>query len=339
MEQMTRAALLLLLGALAHAGTDFHEVDVHLWPRGVEYELRRPAAEVHLVLAFKRGLYAIAGEGGLAPAGADLLVEYNDADRSTCYWNRYRPLPFDEEKNPEWVSGDVPGVFATDGATTEMTERTLVVRLPRVNRWRIRVTPLEGDSALARRVPTLVAVAELLDAAPREFEELDPLEPPEEELVELPGEEVEEPVEAEEPPAEEEDPYEELVEVVAVAPVCCPFCFTPFPVGCVKHGASGSYACGSCPGAVFYRGDGGRYCSKGGKTYTLARGPKPQLIPPPQPIAGSPRAFSKQAAFGPSAVTPGAPRAFTKPARFGPSVIVPGSPRPFVVPPQPPICR
>jgi hypothetical protein len=347
MEDMTRAAALLLLGALTEAGTDFHEVDAHLWPRGVEYELTKPAAEVHLVLAFKRGLYTIAGDG-VAPAGADLLVEYNDADRSTCYWNRYRPLPFDEASNPEWIAGDAPGVFATDGATTDVTGRTLVVRLPRVNRWRIRVTPLAGDTELARRVPALVAVAELPDAAPREFEELDPLEPPEE-LVELPGEEVEEPVEAEEPP---DEPVAEPIEVVAVAPACCPFCFTPFPDGCVKHGGNRHYRCGSCPGAVHYRGDGGRFCSKDGKTFTLGRGRKPTLIPAPQPVSGAPRAFTKQAAFGPNAIVPGAPRPFTKPALFGPSVIVPGAPRafptpvraggtprPFVVPPQPPSCR
>lgn len=201
MAPMMRATMLLLLAGFAHAGIELYEVDKGLWPNGVEYSLEAPAAEVHLVFAFRSGLYALAGRGDAGLATAAFVVEYNDADRSTCYWNRYRPLPFDADSNPKWVgASDAPGLFETEGASAELTERTLVVRLPRVNRWRIRVTPLLGDTELVRRVPALVQVAEVRDAKPRVFEELDPLPVAEEEVV--PAQEE----------ATEEEPGEETVE-------------------------------------------------------------------------------------------------------------------------------
>jgi len=121
--------MLLLLVASARAGVEFHEAEMYLWPGGAEIELAAPAAEVHLLLAFRFGLYAITEEGEMAPAVAAVLVEYNDAERSTCYWNPYRPLPFDGEANPEWAgSDDEPGVFFTEDATTEIVARTVVCR-------------------------------------------------------------------------------------------------------------------------------------------------------------------------------------------------------------------
>jgi hypothetical protein len=198
---MRAAAVLVLLVGLASAGTELFEVETDLWPDGAEYSFERPAAEVHLVLAFKSGLGTLGERGSAALASAHFVVEYNDADRQTCYWNRYRPLPFEEDLNPEWTGADdAPGLYMTEDATAGMTERMLILRLPRVNRWRIRVTPLYGDDEYVRRQATLVQVAELRDAKPRVFEELDPL--PVEEEVEVPAEAEE----AEPLPEEEEFP-------------------------------------------------------------------------------------------------------------------------------------
>jgi hypothetical protein len=198
----------LLLGGLAHAGIELYEVKKSVGPDGIEYSLEAPAAEVHLVLAFRRGLGTMGERATAALASAQFLVEYNDADRSTCYWNKYRPLPFDQEANPDWFNDDdSPGFYATEGASAEMTGRTLVVRFPSKNRWRVRVTPLLGDTDNVRRSPTLVQVAELRDALPRKFEELDPL-PAAVEEIQDPAPAVEE-----EAPAEEV-PYEEIVEEV-----------------------------------------------------------------------------------------------------------------------------
>jgi hypothetical protein len=198
---MTRAAVLLLLVGLAHAETELFEVEANLWPDGAEYSFEKPAAEVHLVLAFKSGLGTVGERGSAALASAHFVVEYNDADRQTCYWNRYRPLPIEEDLNPEWTgTDDAPGLYMTEDASAELTERMLILRLPRVNRWRIRVTPLYADDVYVRRQATLVQVAELRDSKPRVFEELDPL--PVEEEVEVPAEAEEaEPLPEEELPA------------------------------------------------------------------------------------------------------------------------------------------
>lgn len=173
-----RIAALLVMAGLAHAGIELFEADRNLWPDGVEVSLEKPAAEVRLVLAFEAGLGTLGERGTAALASARFVVEYNDADRQTCYWNQYRPLPFDAERNPEWTGDDeAPGLFVTEGSSAELTERTLVVRLPRVERWRVRVTPLEGSAGAVQRDATLVQVAEVRDALPRRFEELDPLLP------------------------------------------------------------------------------------------------------------------------------------------------------------------
>jgi len=216
---MARVAAILLLAGLAGAETQVFDAETDLWPNGVEYSLEKPAAEVHLVLAFRHGLCTLGERGSTALASAQFVVEYNDADRQTCYWNKYRPLPFDEEENPGWSGAeDAPGLFITEADESGLVDRVLVVRLPRVNRWRIRVTPLYGDTEVVRRGATLVQVAEVRDAKPRVFEELDPL--PVEEEVEVPAEaeEAETPA-AEETPAAVDDQREEPVawtEVVSV---------------------------------------------------------------------------------------------------------------------------
>ncbi len=201
-----RVMALLFLAGLAHAGIELFERDENLWPNGVEYSLEVPAAEVHLVLAFRSGLGTLGEKDTAALASAHFVVEYNDADRQTCYWNRYRPLPFDAECNPEWTGDDeAPGLFVTEGASAELTERTLVIRLPRVNRWRVRVTPLYGDTENVRRVPALVQVAEVRGSEPRVFEELDPLPVEEEVEVQAEAEEAEPlPEDTDEPLLDEE---------------------------------------------------------------------------------------------------------------------------------------
>ncbi len=218
-----RTLALLALAGLAQAGIELFEADRDLWPDGVEYSLEKPSAEVHLVLAFRSGLGTIGERSSAALASARFVVEYNDADRQTCYWNRYRPLPFDAEANPEW-SGNVeaPGLFVTEDASSDLVERTIVVRFPRENRWRVRVTPLEGDEGHARRGATLVQVAEVRGSAPRAFEELDPLLPWEEEVV-VPAEAEEaEPLPEEfleERYGDEYDGYEEAVAYTSVVKV------------------------------------------------------------------------------------------------------------------------
>lgn len=257
-----RAVVLLFLAGLAHAGIELFEADKNLWPNGVEYSLEAPAAEVHLVLAFPSGLGTVGEKDTAALASAHFVVEYNDADRQTCYWNRYRPLPFDADSNPEWAGDDeAPGLFVTEGESAELTERVLVIRLPRVNRWRVRVTPLYGDTENVRRVPTLVQVAELRDAKPRLFEELDPL--PVEEEVEVPAEAEE----AEAPP--EEDPLnEERDEAVAFT--------TVVSVGNTTVRAIGS---GSVPTGYAYRN-----ANKAARR----RACPPNAAPPRQPVFGAP---------------------------------------------------
>jgi hypothetical protein len=215
---MRRLAALLLLVGFAGAETELFEVDANLWPDGAEYSFEKPAAEVHLVLAFKSGLGTLGERGTAALASAHFVVEYNDADRQTCYWNRYRPLPFEEDLNPEWTGADdAPGLYMTEDATAELTERMLILRLPRVNRWRIRVTPLYADDGYVRRQATLVQVAELRDAKPRVFEELDPL-PVQEEVEVLAEAEEREPLPEEEFPEVEEERVEAAAwtEVVSV---------------------------------------------------------------------------------------------------------------------------
>ena len=112
-----RTAALLLFAGLANAGIELFEAEQDLWPNGVEYSLEAPAAEVRLVLAFRSGLGTIGERDTAALASAHFVVEYNDADRQTCYWNRYRPLPFDADANPEWAGDDeAPGLFMTENA-------------------------------------------------------------------------------------------------------------------------------------------------------------------------------------------------------------------------------
>jgi hypothetical protein len=198
-----RTLALLVIAGLAQAGSgiELFELDKPLWPDGVEYSFEKPAAEVRLLLAFKSGLGAMGEKGTAALAYASFVVEYNDADRQTCYWNQYRPVPFEAEVNAEWTGDDeAPGLYVAEGATASLTERTLVIRLPRVNRWRVRVTPLEGSAGAVVRDAHIIQVAEMRDAQPRPFEEPDPL---------LPWEEVEVRAEAEEA---EPLPEEELVE-------------------------------------------------------------------------------------------------------------------------------
>ncbi len=218
-----RTLAFLTLAGLAHAGIELFEADRDLWPDGVEYSLEKPSTEVHLVLAFRSGLGTIGERSSAALASARFVVEYNDADRQTCYWNQYRPFPFDAEANPEW-SGNVeaPGLFVTEDASSDLIERTIVIRFPRENRWRVRVTPLEGDEGHARRGATLVQVVEVRGTEPRTFEELDPLLPWEEEVV-VPAEAEEaEPLPEEfleEPFDDGYDGYEEAVAYTSVVKV------------------------------------------------------------------------------------------------------------------------
>jgi hypothetical protein len=188
------------------------------------------------------------------------------------------------------------------------------------------VTPLAGNTESARRVPTLVAVVEMRDAEPRGTVEPGPLP----ELVELPGEEVEEPLEAEEAP-------EEIVEIAA-PPVQCPFCFVAFRGGCIERGKNRHYYCANCSGAVHYRGDGKGVCSvlKDGRrhTYGLRRGrPEPGVHVRPAPAPRAEPVFRRtEPAFG-AEVVPGAPRPYSKmrPA-FGAGVVKPPPPRPLTLP-------
>jgi len=201
---MTRAAVILLLAGLAQAGTEVFDADSDLWPNGVEYSLEKPAAEVHLLLAFKQGLCTRGEKDTAALASASFVVEYNDADRQTCYWNKYRPLPFDGDVNPEWTGADdAPGLFVTEGESAELTDRVLVLRFPRVNRWRVRVTPLYGDDGYVSRGATLVQAAELYDSKPKPFEELDPLPVPQEEVEVRAEAEEAEPLPEEQPVADD----------------------------------------------------------------------------------------------------------------------------------------
>jgi len=354
--------MLLVLGALAQAGVDFHEAEFYLGPDGIELELAAPAGEVQLLLAFRFGLYSITEEGDLAPAVAALLVEYNDADRSTCYWNPYRPLPFDAEANEEWAgSEDEPGVYLTEDATTEMVARTLVCRLPRAERWRIRVTPLLGNTEWERRVPTLVGIAERRDAGPRRVEGAEPLPA----LVELPGEEVEK-------VAEEEKGGSAAEDVGMGPPVQCPFCSTRFKGGCVTREGAKDYHCRYCSGAVHYRAGTEGFCSvlKEGRrhVYRLARGPavagkhvrpaparpavvaRPEIrrvvpaeapavaedeeLPPPEILPDTPVPYESAPAFGAS-IVPGAPRTDRRMPAFGGGVVPFPPPRPARMPGHP----
>lgn len=293
-----RVVAVLLLAGLAHAGIELFEAEKNLWPDGVEYSLEKPAAEVHFVLAFHAGLGTLGERGTAALASARFVVEYNDADRQTCYWNQYRPLPFDEEANPEWSGDDeAPGLFVTEGASAELTERTLVLRLPRVNRWRIRVTPLEGDDGYVRRAATLVQVAEARDGKPRLFEELDPL---------LPWEEVEVRAEAEEaePPSDDElleEPYEEEYDGEAAAWT------TVESVGgtTIRAMRAGKVATGygyaqtaQTSRAARGRQQSGNNARKAARLNVMpwwqpqpALQPTPKPIPYPRPVAGAPLPF------------------------------------------------
>jgi hypothetical protein len=309
MVTMRTAALFLFVG-LAQAGIDLFEAEEDLWPNGVEYALEAPAAEVHLVLAFRSGLGTLGERNTAALASAHFVVEYNDADRQTCYWNQYRPLPFDADSNPEWAGDDdAPGLFVTEGASAELTERTLVIRLPRVNRWRVRVTPLYGDTENVRRVPTLVQVAEVRDGKPRDFEELDPL---------LPWEEVEVPAEAEEAEPLPEGTEEPLLEEPREEPVAWT---TLESVGGTTIRAIRS---GSVPRGNVYR-DANNAARRRVPGKSRARGvtdpvmqPLPALQPMPKPIA-----FPEP--------VPGAPVAGTIPPW--------GAPRPFWDVPKPRAAR
>lgn len=283
---MTRAAVLLLLVGLAGAETELFEADASLWPEGVEYSFEKPAAEVHLLLAFKSGLGTMGERGTAALASAQFVVEYNDADRQTCYWNRYRPLPFEEDVNPEWYGAeDAPGLYMTEGASAGLTERVLVLRLPRVNRWRVRVTPLFGDDGHVRRQATLVQVAEVRDGKPREFEELDPL--PEVE-VEVPAEaEESEPLPEEELPAVEEEPVEAAAwtEVVSVGSTTV----RTIRAGSVPK-ANGYRAANNAARRRASGGNRGAWGNPADPTWQPLPSlqPRPAPLPAPRPVGGAP---------------------------------------------------
>jgi hypothetical protein len=288
---MKRAAALLLLAGLAQAGTKVFDQEKDLWPNGVEYVTDANTAEVHLLLAFKDGICTRGERGTAALASALFVVEYNDADRQTGYWNKYRPYPFDGDVNPEWYGNDdAPGLFATDGQEAGLTDRVIVLRFPRVDHWRIRVTPLYGDDAYVRRGATLVQVAELYDSKARPFEELDPL--PVEEEVKVPAEAEE----AEPLPEETSEPETPQTDDAQEAPVAVT---TVVTVGRTAVRAIGS---GAVPRAGVYRtanraarrrADGAGFAHPGNPADptwqplpTLQ--PTPAPIPAPRPVGGAP---------------------------------------------------
>lgn len=281
-----RVAALLLLAGLAVAETEVFDADDALWPDGVEYSFEKPAAEVHLLLAFKSGLGTLGERGTAALASASFVVEYNDADRQTCYWNRYRPLPFEADVNPEWYGDDeAPGLYETEADSAGLVDRVLVLRLPRVNRWRIRVTPLFGDDAHVRRQATLVQVAEVRDGKPRVFEELDPL--PEVE-VEVPAEAEEgEPLPEEELPAVEEEPVEAAAwtEVVSVGNRSV----RSIRAGAVPK-ANGYRAANNAARRRAAAGNRGAWGNPADPTWQPLPKlqPRPAPLPAPQPVGGAP---------------------------------------------------
>ncbi|HEX5136220.1 MAG TPA: hypothetical protein VFY93_04550 [Planctomycetota bacterium] len=281
-----RVAALLLLASLAQAGTELFEVDSRLWPDGVEYSFEKPAAEAHLLLAFKSGLGTMGERGTAALASAQFVVEYNDADRQTCYWNRYRPLPFEAEVNPEWQGDDeAPGLYMTEGESATLVDRVLVLRLPRVNRWRIRVTPLYGDTEAVRRDATLVQVAEVRDAKPRVFEELDPL-PVEEVEVHAEAEEAE-PLPVEELPAVDEQREEPVAwtEVVSVGNAKV----RTIRAGSVPQ-ATGYYAANRAARRRAAGGNRGAWGNPADPTWQPLPSlqPSPTPLPFPRPVGGAP---------------------------------------------------
>jgi len=246
---MRRAVLSLCLLAAAAAAQEpqlqpyLTETEVYLRPTGsFEYEMAAPAGEVELVLAFRYGLYAIDEEGGQQAAVAALKVEYNDADRATSQWNPMRPA---DAAGAGWAEDEAePGVFACEGRTTEVTEATLRVHLPTVERWRVRVTGLVDDTSRERCVPTLLAVAELRakDAARAEA----PLLP-----VAAVGREL---------TGDEKAPAAAAGAPLPDPPAACPFCGAALGVF-VQIGDDRNFHCRRCSGAVHYHGDGALTCS------------------------------------------------------------------------------
>ena len=108
------------------------EKEVFLRPGHVDHVMEAPAQEVHLLFAFRFGLYSITEDGRIAPAMAGLKVEINDARRQPGYWNPLRPLAFDADVHDGWMAhDDDPGHFYVKSMTTEMIERRIVIRLPR----------------------------------------------------------------------------------------------------------------------------------------------------------------------------------------------------------------
>ncbi len=142
------------------------------------HEMAGPAREVVLHLSFRKGLFRLSKTGDRKGTFGGLYVEVNDGTRPTDpIQNPYKPIAVQRANNADWmdfVANDFPypnpepGYWYTWGRSTEDLKRSLRLDLGARSRYRIRVRGVVDDRREVVRVPTLVGITEVDDAAATE---------------------------------------------------------------------------------------------------------------------------------------------------------------------------
>jgi hypothetical protein len=215
-------------------------------PRHVIHAMEKPGVEVHLLLVWRYGLYALDRQGGLDDAIGGLRLEYASMDKKDA---PFLPAPFQADLNPDWSwRPNASGGYFTGARTNKRLERRIIFRLPVRGRYRLRVTGWFNDSAIHRRAPVLAGVAEVRalpepESLPRDVaDNQEPWLPDEtddfDNFIEPPPEPIGEPVAV------------PTVIGIPVPPCGCAFCGRALGRNCVRINQQRHYHCSHCPGAL-----------------------------------------------------------------------------------------
>ncbi len=139
------------------------------------HEMTGQAREVVLHLALRKGIYRLSKTGDRKGTFSGLYIEVNDATRpADPLQNPYKPIAVQRGNNPDWIDfvandfpypNPEPGYWYTWGRSTEELKRPLRLDLGARGSYRIRIRGVLDDRREAVRVPTLVGITEVDDAA------------------------------------------------------------------------------------------------------------------------------------------------------------------------------